>query len=64
MLREHVKDPHFDIPWAAEDDSRLLRGVYEYGMGNWESIKMDPDLELGDKVCYYFCYYSSHNNKI
>lgn len=50
MLREHVKDAHFDVPWTIEDDSSLLKGVYEHGMGNWESIKMDPSLELGEKV--------------
>ncbi|XP_054714186.1 chromodomain-helicase-DNA-binding protein 1-like [Uloborus diversus] len=49
-LREHCKDAHFDVPWNISDDSRLLRGIYEYGMGNWESIKMDPNLELGDKI--------------
>lgn len=50
MLKEHVKDAHFDTPWNLEDDSRLLRGVYEHGMGNWESIKMDPALDLEKKV--------------
>ena len=28
----------------------FLKGIYEYGMGNWESIKMDPDLKLHEKV--------------
>lgn len=50
VLKEWVKDSHFEVPWTVEDDSKLLRGVYEYGMGNWESIKMDPSLELGDKI--------------
>ncbi|XP_035226982.1 chromodomain-helicase-DNA-binding protein 1-like isoform X2 [Stegodyphus dumicola] len=50
ILKEHCKDAHFDVPWTIEDDSKLLRGIYEYGMGNWESIKMDPGLELGDKI--------------
>lgn len=55
VLREHVKEAHFDVPWTVDDDSKLLRGVYEYGMGNWEAIKMDPSLELGDKVkCIFF----------
>ncbi|XP_022239171.1 chromodomain-helicase-DNA-binding protein 1-like [Limulus polyphemus] len=44
------KDTHWDVPWCKEDDSRLLIGIYEYGMGNWESIKMDPNLELGEKI--------------
>ncbi|XP_055954070.1 chromodomain-helicase-DNA-binding protein 1-like isoform X2 [Argiope bruennichi] len=50
ILKEHVKDAHFDMPWTPEDDSNLLKGVYEHGMGNWESIKMDPTLGLGDKI--------------
>ena len=35
-----------------EEDSSLLKGIYEYGMGNWESIKMDSELHLYDKVTY------------
>lgn len=30
--------------------SRLLRGIYEYGMGSWELIKGDPALNLDDKI--------------
>lgn len=29
---------------------RLLRGIYEYGMGSWEQIKGDPALNLDDKI--------------
>lgn len=43
-----VKD--WDIPWTIEEDSRLLAGIYEYGVGSWESIKMDPSYCLADKV--------------
>ncbi|CAL1263193.1 unnamed protein product [Larinioides sclopetarius] len=50
VLKEHVKDAHFDMPWTPEDDSNLLKGVYEHGMGNWESIKMDYTLGLVDKI--------------
>ncbi|KAG8189233.1 hypothetical protein JTE90_013762 [Oedothorax gibbosus] len=50
ILSEHVRDAHFGVTWAVEDDSRLLRGVYKHGMGNWEAIKMDPELELGEKI--------------
>lgn len=46
----HVKAAHFDCPWEPIEDSHLLWGVYEYGMGNWEAIKMDPDFDLHDKV--------------
>ena len=37
-----------------EEDSNLLKGIYEYGMGNWESIKMDSELHLHDKVSCLF----------
>ena len=50
MIDFHVKAAHFDCPWEPVDDSHLLWGVYEYGMGNWEAIKMDPDFDLHDKV--------------
>jgi len=42
----------FDCEWDAEDDSRLLRGVYEYGFGNWEAIKADENLKLQNKASY------------
>ena len=45
-----VKSAHWDCPWETEEDSNLLKGIFEYGMGNWEAIKMDPDLNLHDKV--------------
>lgn len=32
------------------DDAALLRGVYKYGIGSWEAIKMDPELGLADKI--------------
>lgn len=47
----HTKAAHFDIDWGKEDDSNLLIGIYEYGYGSWEMIKMDPDLSLTQKVC-------------
>lgn len=46
----YAKTAHFDCPWDRTDDSALLRGVYEYGIGSWEAIKMDPDLKLQDKI--------------
>jgi hypothetical protein len=42
---------HWDCPWDIEEDSALLKGIYECGMGNWEQIKMDHKLGLHDKVC-------------
>lgn len=50
----HTKAAHFDIDWGKEDDSNLLIGIYEYGYGSWEMIKMDPDLSLTHKVPTYF----------
>ncbi|KAM6290003.1 chromodomain-helicase-DNA-binding protein 1 isoform 2-T2 [Aegotheles albertisi] len=46
----HTKAAHFDIDWDKEDDSNLLIGIYEYGYGSWEMIKMDPDLSLTQKI--------------
>ncbi|XP_061479135.1 chromodomain-helicase-DNA-binding protein 1 isoform X2 [Rhineura floridana] len=46
----HTKAAHFDIDWGKEDDSNLLIGIYEYGYGSWEMIKMDPDLNLTHKI--------------
>uniref|UniRef100_A0A8C1KR50 Chromodomain helicase DNA binding protein 1 n=1 Tax=Cyprinus carpio TaxID=7962 RepID=A0A8C1KR50_CYPCA len=46
----HSKAAHFDIEWGKEDDSSLLIGIYEYGYGSWEMIKMDPDLNLTHKL--------------
>jgi hypothetical protein len=49
-LNERLKTALFDCEWDLEDDSLLLRGVYEYGFGNWEAIKMDENLKLHNKV--------------
>uniref|UniRef100_A0A8B9G8S0 DNA helicase n=1 Tax=Amazona collaria TaxID=241587 RepID=A0A8B9G8S0_9PSIT len=46
----HTKAAHFGIDWCKEDDSNLLIGIYEYGYGSWEMIKMDPDLSLTQKI--------------
>ncbi|KAF4796369.1 hypothetical protein TURU_084691 [Turdus rufiventris] len=50
VLPCHTKAAHFDIDWGKEDDSNLLIGIYEYGYGSWEMIKMDPDLSLTQKA--------------
>ena len=36
--------------WTIVDDSRLLIGIYQYGLGNWENIKDDKEIGLGNKV--------------
>lgn len=53
----HSKAAHFDIEWGKEDDSSLLIGIYEYGYGSWEMIKMDPDLNLTHKVSPIRCHH-------
>ncbi|KAJ8334039.1 hypothetical protein SKAU_G00413580 [Synaphobranchus kaupii] len=50
QLTCRVKMPHFDVDWEVEDDTQLLLGVYEHGYANWDLIKTDPDLKLGDKI--------------
>lgn len=45
-----AKAVHWDCIWDVEEDSNLLKGIYEYGLGSWEAIKMDPNLQLHDKV--------------
>ena len=32
------------------DDAKLLIGVYEHGLGNWENIRNDPELGLSGKI--------------
>ncbi|GFO50432.1 chromodomain-helicase-DNA-binding protein 1, partial [Plakobranchus ocellatus] len=49
-LDQQVKKVHWDCFWNIDDDSSLLKGVYEYGMGSWESIKMDDKLGLSDRI--------------
>ena len=36
--------------WAPVDDAKLLVGVLQYGLGNWENMRDDTDLGLTDKV--------------
>ena len=38
------------VRWTAVDDAKLLVGVYEHGMGNWELIRGNPSLGLSNKV--------------
>jgi len=46
ILSAKVRDAHWDIQWSNEEDSKLLRGIFDYGLGSWEAIKMDPGLGL------------------
>lgn len=45
-----TRPANFDIDWTVGDDSKLLAGIYQYGMGSWEAIKMDSSFEIGDKI--------------
>ncbi|XP_077966763.1 chromodomain-helicase-DNA-binding protein 1-like isoform X2 [Styela clava] len=40
----------WDCEWTSEDDSNLLIGIYEYGMGSWEQIQSDTSLQLSRKI--------------
>uniref|UniRef100_A0A914Y6M8 CDH1/2 SANT-Helical linker 1 domain-containing protein n=1 Tax=Panagrolaimus superbus TaxID=310955 RepID=A0A914Y6M8_9BILA len=40
----------WDVEWDVVDDISILRGIYKYGCGSWESIKMDPDFGLDGKI--------------
>lgn len=46
----NTKPAHFDVEWGVFEDSRLLQGIYQYGMGSWEQIKMDPSIGISDKI--------------
>lgn len=50
VLEARTKPAHFDVDWDSVEDSKLLQGIYIYGMGSWEQIKLDPSLGIGDKI--------------
>lgn len=45
-----TKSAHFDVEWGADEDTKLLKGIYIYGLGSWEQIKLDPSLEIGNQI--------------
>jgi len=47
---KHVKSANFDFNWDITDDLKLLIGIYIYGLGSWEAIKIDTALGLSDKI--------------
>lgn len=49
-LTAPAKSVHWGVPWDVPDDSMLLVGIYEYGLGSWETIKADQSLSLSSKV--------------
>ncbi|XP_049549302.1 chromodomain-helicase-DNA-binding protein 1 [Anopheles darlingi] len=50
QLSFKTRPSHFDVDWNEEDDARLLRGIYQFGIGSWEAMKMDPSLGLSEKI--------------
>lgn len=50
MLDLNTRPANFEIEWGAKEDTKLLCGIYQYGIGSWESIKVDPQLSLSDKI--------------
>lgn len=44
------KAVRWGITWSAVEDSKLLVGLYEYGMGNWTDVKQDKSLGLHNKI--------------
>lgn len=47
---KRVKSANFDFEWDITDDSKLLIGIYLYGLNSWEAIKIDTALGLSDKI--------------
>ena len=45
-----AKSVHWDVEWEVTDDSMLVVGIYEYGLGSWETIKADPKLALSKVI--------------
>lgn len=50
VLDLSLKDAHFDVAWGVEEDSKLLVGIWEHGLGSWEQIKADKVLDLSGKI--------------
>lgn len=51
-LNIKTRPANFDVEWGDEEDSKLLCGIYQYGIGSWEQMKMDPSLKLTDKILH------------
>ncbi|XP_073823256.1 chromodomain-helicase-DNA-binding protein 1 [Musca autumnalis] len=47
-----TRPANFDIEWGVDEDSKLLCGIYQYGIGSWEQMKMDPSLKLTEKILH------------
>lgn len=51
-LNIKTRPANFDVEWGDEEDSKLLCGIYQYGIGSWEQMKMDPSLKLTEKILH------------
>lgn len=51
-LNIKTRPANFDIEWGDDEDSKLLCGIYQYGIGSWEQMKMDPSLKLTEKILH------------
>ncbi|XP_017464823.1 PREDICTED: chromodomain-helicase-DNA-binding protein 1 [Rhagoletis zephyria] len=52
QLNIKTRPANFDTDWGVEEDSKLLCGIYQYGIGSWEQMKMDPSLKLTEKILF------------
>ena len=39
MGHHYIRRPTQRVPWTADEEERLRRGVAKYGKGNWAKIK-------------------------
>lgn len=44
-----TKNSGFDVEWGADEDTRLLIGIWEFGMGAWDKIR-EADPVLKEKI--------------
>ncbi|XP_037927772.1 chromodomain-helicase-DNA-binding protein 1 isoform X2 [Teleopsis dalmanni] len=51
-LNIKTRPANFDIDWGVDEDSKLLCGIYQYGIGSWEQMKIDPTLHLTEKILF------------
>lgn len=49
-FKTKLKQTYWQCEWTERDDTALLKGIYEHGYGNWEWIKADTGLGLGEKI--------------
>ncbi|XP_063679146.1 chromodomain-helicase-DNA-binding protein 1-like isoform X2 [Bolinopsis microptera] len=49
-IDKNTKPTGWDLEWGLEEDSMLLLGVYEHGLGSWDKVIADPKLNLAEKI--------------